>query len=91
MKTKAAGFWTKLVVLAVMTYLACCLMTVVGDIQDAQVVRDQLERQVVALEETNQKMSHALENKDDPDLLEQVARERGYIKAGETLFQDKAG
>lgn len=91
MKLKAAGFWTKVIVVAITTYLACSLMAVVGEIQETQALMDQLETEVNSLDESNQKMSHALENKDDPDLLEQVARERGYYRPGERLFMDVAG
>ncbi len=39
----------------------------------------------------NQQLQEAIDNSDDPDTLERVARERGYVKQGETLYSDVAG
>ena len=40
---------------------------------------------------TAQELRDAIENSDDPDTLERVAREKGYVKQGETLYIDVAG
>ena len=40
---------------------------------------------------SNQELRDAIENSDDPDTLERVAREKGYVKQGETLYIDVAG
>ena len=34
----------------------------------------------------NQQLSAAIENSDDPDMLERVAREKGYVKSNETIY-----
>lgn len=39
----------------------------------------------------NQQLEDAIENSDDPETLERVAREKGYVKEGETLYIDVAG
>ena len=38
----------------------------------------------------NQKLKDAIANSDDPEMLEQVARDRGYVEKDETLFIDVA-
>ena len=38
----------------------------------------------------NQKLADAIANSDDPEMLEQVARDRGYVEEDETLFIDVA-
>lgn len=86
-----AGFLTKIVVATILTCLAGSLLTVVGDIQNTEVMRDQLQREVQALEEINEKMEQALEYKDDPEMMERVARDRGYIKENESIFMDMYG
>ncbi|MFI3254062.1 MAG: septum formation initiator family protein [Eubacteriales bacterium] len=91
MKLITAGIWTRVVIVSTMVYLVTMLMSVSSELQETQAVSDQLQTQVEAMTETNDKMSYALANKDDPDMLEQVARERGYIKVGETLYIDMAG
>ena len=49
-----------------------------------------LARQVTDQRLENQKLEDAIANSDDPEMLEQVARERGYVKQNETLFIDVA-
>ena len=75
MKLKRAGFLTKIVVLALLIYMATSLLDLRGQIQTAQVQRDTLARQVSDQRLENQELEAAIENSDDPEMLEQVARE----------------
>lgn len=50
-----------------------------------------LQEEVELLKESNDKMSHALDYQNDPEMLELVARQRGYIKYGESVFMDISG
>lgn len=86
-----AGMFTRIVIIATVTYLVGDLLTVMGEIQRTQSVSQELLAEVEALREENETMSHALEYKDDPAMLEQEARKRGYIKVGETIFIDIMG
>ncbi|MFR6185863.1 MAG: septum formation initiator family protein [Lawsonibacter sp.] len=54
-------------------------------------VREELAIQVEQQRLANQELRDAIENSDDPDTLERVAREKGYVKQGETLYIDVAG
>ena len=90
MKLKRAGFLTKIVVLALLIYMATSLLDLRGQIQTAQVQRDTLARQVSDKRLENQELEAAIENSDDPDMLESVARDKGYVKSGETLYIDVA-
>ena len=90
MKLKRAGFLTKIVVLALLIYMATSLLDLRGQIQTAQVQRDTLARQVSDQRLENQELSEAIESSDDPDMLEQVAREKGYVKQNEVLYDDVA-
>ncbi len=90
MKLKRAGFLTKIVVLALLIYMATSLLDLRGQIQTAQVQRDTLARQVSDQRLENQELEAAIENSDDPDMLESVARDKGYVKSGETLYIDVA-
>ncbi len=83
-----AGVRTKLVVMAMLTYLVITLLNVMNEIQDTQAVSEKLQQQIDVVLEENEKMSQALENKDDPAMQEQVMRDRGYVKVGETMFFD---
>ena len=86
MTFKRAGFLTKLVVLALLIYMAITLLNLRGKISGVQAQRDELAHQVVSQQLENQKLADAIANSDDPDMLEQVAREKGYVKANETIY-----
>ena len=90
MRFKRAGFVTKLVVLALLIYLATSLLNLRGQIQGVEEVRDALARQVAHQQLENQALADAIEHSDDPEMLEQVARDRGLVKQGEELYVDVA-
>ena len=90
MRFKRAGFVTKLVVLALLIYMATSLLDLRGRIQGVEELRDTLARQVSDQQLENQMLSDAIEHSEDPDMLEQVARDRGLVKAGEELYVDVA-
>ena len=90
MEFKRAGFLTKIVVLALLIYMATALLDLRGKIQEVQVQRDELAQQVTDQQLENRRLADAIENSDDPEMLEQVARDRGYVEKNETLFVDVA-
>lgn len=90
MKFKPAGFLTKIVVLVLMIYMATSLLNLLGQLKTVQAQRDTLEQQVTSQQLDNQRLSDAIENSDDPDMLERVAREKGFVRQGEELYIDVA-
>lgn len=90
MRFKQAGFLTKIVVLALLIYMVTSLMDLRGQIQNTQSQRDLLAQQVAEQRLKNQELADAIENSDDPEMLERVAREKGYVKQNEVLFFDVA-
>ena len=90
MRFKRAGFLTKIVVLALLIYMATSLLDLRGQIQTVQEERDALAQQVADQQLENQELSEAIENSDDPDVLEQVARDKGFVKQDEVLYIDVA-
>ena len=90
MTFKRAGFLTKIVVLVLLIYMALSLIDVRGKIQGVQTQRDDLARQVTDQRLENQKLADAIANSDDPEMLEQVARDRGYVEKDEIVFIDVA-
>ncbi len=90
MRFKRAGFLTKIVVLALLIYLAGSLLDLRGRIQEVEAQRAALERQVTDQRLENQQLQDAIENSDDPAMLEQVARDKGFVKQGEELYLDVA-
>ena len=90
MTFKRAGFLTKIVVLVLLIYMALSLIDIRGKIQGVQTQRDDLSRQVTDQRLENQKLADAIANSGDPEMQEQVARDRGYVEKEETLFVDVA-
>ena len=86
MRFKQAGFLTKLVIVVLLIYMATSLLDLRGQIRDAEQARAELEEQVRQKQLENQQLSAAIENSDDPDMLERVAREKGYVKSNETIY-----
>lgn len=90
MRFKRASFLTKIVVLVLLIYMATSLLDLQGKIQDVQNQRDSLAQQVTDQRLENQQLSDAIEHSDDPEMLEQVARDKGFVKKGEELYIDVA-
>jgi len=90
MRFKRAGFLTKIVVLALLIYMATSRLELRGQIQAAQDQRDILAQQVADQRLANQDLADAIEHSDDPEMLEQVARDKGYVKQDEILYIDVA-
>ena len=90
MNLKRTGFLPTIVILALLIYMALSLLDLRGKIQDVQAQRDVLSRQVTDQRLENQKLEDAIANSDDPEMLEQVARDRGYVQENEILFIDVA-
>ena len=52
--------------------------------------RDALTQQVANQQLRNQELQDAIENSNDPDMMEQVARDKGFVRQGEELYVDVA-
>ena len=90
MTFKRAGFLTKIIVLVLLIYMATSLLDMRGRIQGVQTEKESLAQQVASQQIKNQELEDAIEHSDDPEMLEQVARDKGFVKAGEELYIDVA-
>ena len=89
MKTKKAGLLTKLVVLALLIYLSITLLDLRGQIREAEAERDARQQEVDQQLQTNMALSSMLEKSEDPEALEDLARDRlDLVKPGEKVFSD---
>ena len=75
MRFKRASFLTKIVVLVLLIYLATSLLDLRGQIQSLQGELEGKEQQVADLRQENEEKSYAIENSDNPEVIEEVARE----------------
>ena len=86
-RTKKAGLLTKLVVLALLIYLAIALLNLKGRIRQTQAERDSLSRQVAEQTQTNADLAEDIANPDDPDRIADIARDKlGLVVPGEKVF-----
>ena len=90
MQLKRAGFLTKIVVLALLIYLATSLLELRSQIRETESLRNSLAERVSSVELDNRRLSEAIADSDDPDVMEQVARDKGYVQQDETLYIDVA-
>lgn len=90
MRFKRASFLTKIVVLVLLIYLATSLLDLRGQIQNLQGQLDGKKQQVADLRQENEEKSYAIENSDDPEVIEEVAREKGYQDKDAVLYIDVA-
>ena len=86
-KTKKAGLLTKLVVLALLIYLATSLLDLQGRIRETQAERDALSRQVAEQTQVNADLAEDVANPDDPDRIADIARDKlGLVVPGEKVI-----
>ncbi|MCI2106174.1 MAG: septum formation initiator family protein [Intestinimonas sp.] len=86
-KTKKAGILTKLVILALLIYLATTLLNLHGQISRAQTQLDALNQQVAQQTQRNAALTDDVTNSGDPDRITEIARDKlGLIEPGEKVF-----
>ena len=86
-RTKKAGLLTKLVILALLIYLATSLLDLQGRIRETQAERDALSRQVAEQTQVNADLAEDVANPDDPQRIADIARdELGLVVPGEKVI-----
>ncbi len=86
-KTKKAGLLTKLVILALLIYLAISLLDLQSRIRQTQAERDTLSRQVAEQAQVNADLAEDVANPDDPDRIADIARDKlGLVVPGEKVI-----
>lgn len=88
MKTKRAGLLTKLVVLAMLVFVASALLNLRTQIQGAQADLAQLQAEKAAQEQTNADLRDAVEHSDDPERQMEIARSKlGLVSPGDQIIE----
>lgn len=89
MKFKRASIITKIVVLILLIYIAITLLSVRSKIQTANAAYQALQAQVDEQAAANAALASDIANKDDPDTVLAIAKERmGLLESGEIIFYD---
>lgn len=92
MRLRRADMLTLLVILALLIYAGVRLVLMQQRLDDAEKTAGELQAEVEELEKSNAALEYAVENADDPEVLEGVARDKlGLVKPDDRVFIDPAG
>ncbi len=87
MRLKRTGILTKIVIAVLVVYAVVSLIRISDRRAEAQSELDDLRRQQAAIAAENDDMLYAINNKDDPDVIRDIARdELGMIDPGEEIY-----
>lgn len=86
-RAKKVGLLVKIAILILLAYLIITLVNVRQQIGDAHAAIETLTEQVNDQTQANTELSNAIENRNDPSYLEDVARERlGLVAPNDRVF-----
>ncbi|MCF2618699.1 septum formation initiator family protein [Oscillibacter valericigenes] len=85
-KKKGGTALAKLLLLALLLLVGAQLLRLRERIDQAETELSTLSAQVEQQQQENDALSSALDKADDPDYLEQLARDAGYVKPDEKIF-----
>ena len=89
MRFRSAGWLTALVLAGLLAYGCITLLNMKTKVADAAKTEAQLQAQVEAIQESNASLQYAIDNQDDPDTIEDIARDRlGLVMPDEQIFYD---
>ena len=89
MRVKRAGMLTKLLILILLVATATTYLNLRKELRDLTAQQATLERQNEKRRQENDALAAAIAQKDDPERIAAVARERlGYVAPGEIVFYD---
>lgn len=89
MRVKRAGMLTKLLILILLVATMTTYLNLRSRLRVLAAQQATLERQNDKVRQENESLSAAIAQKDDPERIAAVARERlGYVAPGEIVFYD---
>ena len=92
MRFRSAGWLTAVVLAGLLAYGFITLMNMRSQVAEAAKTETQLQDQIEAIQETNASLRYAIDNQDDPDTIEDIAREKlGLVMPDERIFYDAGG
>lgn len=86
MRIKRAGIITWVILAALVIYGLTNLVVLRAKTSEAEAQRDALNQQMLEMSSANEKMSRALENSEDDAVMEDIARENGYVYDDEEVY-----
>ncbi|MGX8699470.1 MAG: hypothetical protein ACSW8F_06020 [bacterium] len=83
---KRTGIITWCIIVGLTLYLGILFFRLQGSTRDAESRKDQLTRDIAAVTAENEEMQNAIDHKDDPAVMERIARGEGYIFQDEEVY-----
>lgn len=88
-KLKRSSFMTRVILVALLVYMAITLLSLRSQIQEAQADLESYQTQIEQQEQTNAQLQSAVENGAEEEELEDIARYKlGLVEPGEKVFYD---
>ena len=89
MRFRSAGWLTAVVLAGLLAYSCITLMNMKSKVADAAKTEVQLQTEIEQIQEMNAALQYAIENQDDPDTIEDIARDKlGLVMPDERIFYD---
>ena len=86
-RSKPVGLLLKILCLILVVYMALTFLHVRRQISDTNNTIETLTQQVNDQTQTNTELSNAIENRDDPSYIEDIAREKlGLVTSNDRVF-----
>ena len=86
-RSKPVGLLVKILCLVLLVYMLLTLVSVRRQISDTKGTIESLTQQVSDQTQTNTELSNAIENRDDPSYVEDIAREKlGLVTSNDRVF-----
>ena len=86
-RSKPVGLLLKILCLILVVYMALTFLPVRRQISDTTNTIETLTQQVNDQTQTNTELSNAIENRDDPSYIEDIAREKlGLVTSNDRVF-----
>jgi len=85
--SKKVGLLGRILLILILAYLVFMLVSVRQEISAARTEVETLTEQVAEQEQYNTELSNAIENRDNPDFVEDIAREKlGLVSPHDRVF-----
>lgn len=87
MKAKRTGLFAKLLLIVLIAYAVTTLISLRSTIETAREETDALAQEVANMAAQNAEAKYYIENSDDDQVKEDIARDHNYVRRGEEVYR----
>jgi cell division protein FtsL len=89
MKRRGTGLLTMVVIVGLIAYACIALSNMKSKVAQASKTEAELRTQIEEIQEENAALQYAIDNQNDPDTIEDIARDKlGLVMPDEQIFYD---